>query len=64
MTPDKGSCRGVMSPATNHQESGESRSLENVRVLLAALDCMVAEGMIAMSDVEVKYAHRHGKTTK
>ena len=35
---------------------------ENIQRLLPALDEMVAEGLIAMSDVEViKYVHQEGK---
>jgi uncharacterized protein len=35
---------------------------ENIQRLLPALDEMVSEGLIAMSDVEViKYVHQHGQ---
>lgn len=38
---------------------------ENVQKLLPALDEMVSEGLIAMSDVEViRYVHQEGKRSK
>jgi PII-like signaling protein len=35
---------------------------ENIQKLLPALDAMVSEGLVAISDVEVvKYVHRDGQ---